>query len=166
VIPDPVPDSVDRMAVQPLDPTDAARVAEELAPPPQAEATQLVFEREVISYPSFQRRSPFQPLLTAEAGGPRFEDLRLAGVLLSSIPGQSSALFTIAQGPVQPGGLGPAEQTAARALRVRAGERVGLGNTVVVEIRDGLVIVDVEEFGARERRTMRVTRPGGGQGGL
>lgn len=163
-IPDPVADTT---VQEILEATDPDQVAEEPETPPvdvDQDPTELVFEREVFSYPSYERRNPFQPLLAAGAGGPRFEDLRLTGILLSSIPGQSAALFTIGQ-PVIGGLGGGGEQSAVRAVKARVGERVGPGgNTIVIEIQDGLVIVDVEEFGARQRRTMRISRPGG-QGG-
>ncbi len=165
-LPDPTGSAVQGV-VQVLDSTDPAQVGDEVESPPVGQAgevTQLIFEREVFSYPVFQRRNPFQGLLTVDTGGPRFEDLRLTAIVMSSVSGQSVALFTMGQVSAQPGGLSPAVQTNQRALRARVGDRVGGGNLRVVEIQARLVVIEVEEFGVTQRRTMRIARPGG-QGG-
>ena len=53
-------------------------------PPPPARDTQLVYDREVFAYPAFTRRNPFAALGGANAGGPRFEQLSLIGLMYSS----------------------------------------------------------------------------------
>ncbi len=53
----------------------------------------LAFEREVFAYPEYDRRNPFKTLLSAEGGGPRFDNLLLLGILYSPFPGESIALF-------------------------------------------------------------------------
>ncbi len=102
----------------------------------------LVFEREVFHYPQFDRRNPFRPL-TGDLDGPRFEELRLLGTILSSEPGRSVALI----------GSG---ETASVSYRLRVGEV--LGNMRVLEIQQSRVIVEVEEFGVRDQRTLELRR--------
>lgn len=112
----------------------------------QEEPTELVFEREVFDYPRFERRNPFVPLLST-AEGPRFEQMRLQGILLDEEPSRSLALV----GSV---GGGPGR-------RLRVGE--SWGNVRILEIRRTEVLVQVEEFGQTEQRVMTLrTR---GQGG-
>ncbi|TVP58651.1 MAG: hypothetical protein EA351_03295 [Gemmatimonadales bacterium] len=115
-------------------------------PPPEAgDTVQLVFEREVFTYPTFQRRNPFAPL-TGDESGPRFEQLRLMAVLLSATPGQSIAM------------LGSGSGDGARSYRVRQGDV--LGNMRIMRIDARQIVVEVDEFGIRETRTLALQRPG------
>jgi hypothetical protein len=128
--------------------------------PPPAEDTELVFEREVFQYPSFIRRNPFVPL---DAGntGPRFEQLSLIGVMYSDDPGASVAVLSTGGVTVQPDGtLSP---VAGDAFYLKAGQRIG--NVTIVEIHRERVVVDVEEFGLLDRRTLvfQSRREGGTQ---
>lgn len=127
-------------------------------PPTQQDTVVLRAEREIFAYPGFERRNPFKPL-TATEGGPRFELMRLQGIIHSSDPGRSVALITAGaptRAPV-PGAQGSRGESA----RLRVGER--WGNVRVVEIFPDRIIVDVEEFGLAERREMRLqTRSQGG----
>jgi len=136
-------------------------------PPPTQrqlpDSAELVFEREVFSYPQFERRNPFVPLVGSAEGGPRFEDLILLGVVLSPNPDASVALFgsrgelqAVAQDPRQ------AQEQLPRTYRVRRGDV--LGNVRVLEIQRTRVVVEVNEFGLTEQRVMELQRPG--QGGL
>lgn len=118
---------------------------------------QLVFEREVFSYPTFQRRNPFKPLLANASGGPRFEQMRLEAILFSPTPGSSVA--TLSSG--RPQGGNPGSGPVGQSVRLHVGER--WGNVRIVEIRRSQVIVEVTEFGLTERRTMEM--PTRGQGG-
>lgn len=134
-------------------------------PPPAAEDTvQLVFEREVFSYPAQARRNPFRPLTGPGDAGPRFEELVLLGAITSGDPATSVALLAVGTG-AQP----------TQTYRLRVGQR--LGNTRIVEIRSSReIVVVVEEFGLQDRRVMQVRRtapeatpppaapPGGGGG--
>jgi hypothetical protein len=126
-------------------------------PPPRqhSDSVSLVFEREVFFYPQYQRRDPFAALSSGDESGPRFEGLKLLGVIFSSVSQESVALF------------GPrAEQTevssAIRTYRVRRGDQ--LGNIRILQIQETRVVVEIEEFGMREQRIMEMERPG--QGGL
>jgi hypothetical protein len=143
----------------------------EAAPPGPvvADTMELRLEREVFNYPQFGRRNPFRPLVGDEAG-PRFEDLQLLGVILSSEPGESVALLGIAQGmAVRPDSVAVesvvdveptvelARPTRSRTQRLRVGER--WGSVRIVAIERNRVIVDVTEFGLTDRRELFLRRP-------
>ncbi|TVR67848.1 MAG: hypothetical protein EA422_00100, partial [Gemmatimonadales bacterium] len=115
-------------------------------PAASADTVQLIFEREVFTYPSHVRRNPFRPLTGVGEGGPRYEDLSLLGVILSSEPGGSVALM----------GVRGAQNPAVSTQRLRVGQR--LGNVRIVEIREREVVAQVEEFGMLERRVMALSR--------
>lgn len=119
--------------------------------PPRAPAdtVELVFEREVFEYPTFQRRNPFRPL-TGEDAGPRFEELVLLGVILADERAGSVALL----GPRM--GTGAARDAGARNWRVREGDL--LGNMRVMAIRQREILVEVDEFGVREPRVLELRR--------
>lgn len=129
-------------------------------PPAQQPPTELVFEREVFTYPSFQRRNPFLPLTGADQGGPRFEQLRLLGIIFSEVPTESVAILGTSTIEISEDG---AEVTIVPGLSwyLKAGQAVG--NTRIVEIRRDQVVVDVEEFGLTEQKIMQAqTRRLGG----
>ena len=128
------------------------------APPPRRDSVELRAEREIFAYPGFERRNPFRPLGATE-GGPRFELMRLQGILFSREPGRSIATLTAGGGSMMTDtGV---QQVRGRSARLRVGQR--WGNVRVVEIRQDRIIVDVEEFGLLERREMRLqTRSQGG----
>ena len=121
---------------------------------PQQDTTELVFQREVFSYPSFDRRNPFTPLVGAGDGGPRFEELSLLGIIHSSNPELSVALLSA-------GGAGGQEGAAlTRTYRVRQGQ--SLGNSRILDIQQSRVIVEVTEFGITEQRVLELQRPAEG----
>lgn len=133
------------------------------APPARRDTTDtgLVMEREVFRYPEYARRNPFAPLLSAEGGGPRYERLVLSGIILSSDPSASIAIFGEASATGAPGGAPSA--ASGRSYRMKIGERIG--NTTVLEIHERHVVVAVDEFGQTERHTMELRRRTQGQGG-
>ncbi len=120
------------------------------SPPGAADTVQLIFEREIFRYPAHQRRNPFRPLSGPGDAGPRFEELTLTAVVMSPDPGGSMAVFQVPGAPEDGGGV----------HRLREGQR--LGNVRVVAIRFREVDVEVEEFGLRERVTIRLERGGPG----
>jgi len=133
---------------------------QQTAPPPSPQQDTLVLraEREIFAYPGFERRNPFKPL-TGTEGGPRFELMRLQGIIFSTEPGRSVALLTAGAG-TRAGAAG-GTRVPGQSARLRVGER--WGNIRVVTIRPDRIIVDVEEFGLAERREMRLqTRSQGG----
>jgi hypothetical protein len=131
-------------------------------PPPQPQVEpELVFEREVFEYPSFPRSNPFLPLSASDQGGPRYEQLTLTGIIWDADPTFSVAVLTTGAVAVAQDGTVSVAQGAAYNAKV--GQRIG--NTTVREIQRDRVVVDVEEFGLTDRRTMFIAsrRQGGTQ---
>ena len=128
------------------------------APPPSVTDTELVFEREVFSYPSFTRRNPFRPL-EGTTGGPRYEQLTLIGILFS--PDPASSVAVISTGSVDVAEDGTTSGVEGDAYYLKVGQTIG--NATIVEIRRDAVVVDVEVFDAVERNTMNFvsSREGG-----
>lgn len=129
------------------------------APPPQPVEVELSSVREVFTYPTFTRRNPFLPL---DAGGNlRYEQLSLLGVVYSPDPSASVAILST--GSVQVAEDGTLTPVEGDGYYAKVGERIG--NVTIREIQRDRVIVDVEEFGLTERRTMLFTsrRQGGSQ---
>lgn len=129
-------------------------------PPPQTvDSLDLVFEREAFVYPMYDRRNPFLPLVAGDEFGPRFEEIRLTGIIHSVDPDRSVAMFVTRTGQEQ-----RTEQTDAsqKSFRVRRGDT--LGNVRILEIHETRVVVLVEEFGLTEQRVLELPRPG--EGGL
>jgi hypothetical protein len=119
-------------------------------PPPSASADtfQLVFEREVFNYPSFQRRNPFAPL-TGDESGPRFEEVELQMVILFQDGPGSIATLAARGGTAQ-------QRAAARTWRVREGDVIGNMRIVAIRLRE--VVIEVDEFGQRETRVLELRR--------
>ena len=129
-------------------------------PPQQQQQTELVFEREVFTYPAFQRRNPFRPLAVGDGGQVRFEQLRLGGILFSNVPGESVCVLSTAELTVAEDGSGV---TVGEGESWYAKEGQTIGNVTVLEIHPDRVLVEVEEFGIAEQRTMQLqTRRLGG----
>ena len=122
-------------------------------PPPPL--TELVFEREVFAYPTFERRNPFRPLVGTAGNGPRFEQVRLRGIIWSADPRRSVALFGMGSAPVQPDTTG-----IPNTRRLRVGE--SWGNMRVTQIDKDRVVVSVEEFGLSEQKVLELNRRRGG----
>lgn len=131
-----------------------ASAQEQTAPPQEEAATELVFQREVFTYPQFERRNPFAALVGAGDGGPRFEELALLGVIYSPEPPLSVALLATG---VQFGPGGGVSGQDIQTYRVREGET--LGNSRILEIQRDRVIVEVTEFGMTEQRVLELRRP-------
>ena len=130
-------------------------------PPPQAPQPEpeLVFEREVFEYPSFPRSNPFLALSASDQGGPRYEQLTLTGIIWDPDPTFSVAVVSTGAVTVAPDGT--VAVAPGDAYNAKVGQRIG--NTTIREIQRDRVIVDVEEFGLTDRRTMFMAsrRPGG-----
>lgn len=124
-------------------------------PPTVQDSTQLVFEREVFTYPSYQRANPFQPLVSAAGGGPWFEEMRLMSIIHSTgAPSQSMALLAAGGDPSAADGANIATR------RMRVGDV--WGNTRIVEIQRRNIVVEVTEFGLAERHVLALPTPGAG----
>lgn len=122
--------------------------------PAPGDTTELVFEREVFSYPEIPRRDPFRPLVGVAGAGPRFEELRLLGIIHSADPQRSVALF--AEGAAEGGGA----QARAKSYYARRGDVIG--NMRVLEIHPDRVVVQVEEFGLFEQHVLELKKPAEG----
>jgi hypothetical protein len=135
-------------------------------PPPQAAnaepEAELAFEREVFAYPAFSRRNPFTPLLSSDEGGPRWEGMRLEGIVYDADPRFSIAIVSSGRAGLR-GQQAPTATSSSvgEMARLRVGER--WGNVRILEIRKNNVLIEVEEFGLTEQRTMRL--PVRGEGG-
>jgi hypothetical protein len=117
--------------------------------PPPAEETELVFEREVFQYPSFTRPNPFVAL-DDDSSGPRFEQLSVIGIMYSQTP--SASVAVLSTGGVSVAEDGTVSPVDGDAFYLRVGQRIG--NVTIVEIHPERVVVDVEEFGLMDRRTL------------
>ena len=95
--------------------------------------------REVFDYPSTGRRDPFEPLSTEQDLGPRFEDLRLAGVIYSPDRGSIAVLVDVA---------------TQRRYRVWEGDVIGGARLVSVGQDHAEFLVTV--FGVSRRDTLRL----------
>jgi len=144
------------MAILPI----AARAQEPPPAGPPQPQTELVFEREVFIYPAFQRRNPFRPLVAADQGGPRFEQLRLLGIIHSDVPAMSVAIVGTSTVTIPPDG-GTPQVLPGDAWYLKVGQSIG--NIRIVEVRREQVVVEVEEFGLTEQKIMQLqTRRQGG----
>jgi hypothetical protein len=127
-------------------------------PRPPAAETELVFEREVFQYPEFTRRNPFIPLDT-ESEGPRFDQLSLIGVMYSA-DDPASSVAVVSTGGVTFAEDGTMSPVTGDAFYLKVGQR--LGNVTVVQILPQQIVVDVEEFGLTDRRTLEIQSRKGG----
>ncbi|MCH7532673.1 MAG: hypothetical protein IIB36_13075 [Gemmatimonadetes bacterium] len=136
-----------------------AATAQDPPPPdgPPAQ-TELAFEREIFVYPSFERLNPFRPLLATDSGGPRYERLRLSGIIYFETPGRSVATVSTSIATIAADGTISADIGDSYHLKV--GQTIG--NTTVVVINRKSIEVEVEEFGITDRRTMRLLSVLGG----
>ena len=130
-------------------------------PPPPEEPpaeTELAFEREIFNYPSFNRVNPFRPLLATDTGGPRFERLRLSGIIYSEDSARSVATVSTSIATIAEDGTITADLGDSYYLKV--GQTIG--NTTVIQINRESIEVDVEEFGITDRKSMRLLNVLGG----
>lgn len=95
--------------------------------------------REVFDYPVDGRRDPFEPLSAGEELGPRFEDLRLAGVIYSPERGSMAVLVDAATG---------------RRYRVWEGDVIG--GARLVRVHPDRAEFQVTVFGVSRRDTLRL----------
>lgn len=95
--------------------------------------------REVFEYPAAGRRDPFEPLSAGDELGPRFEDLRLAGVIFSPERGSVAVLV---------------DQATSRRFRVWEGDVIG--GARLVRVGPDQAEFQVTMFGVSRRDTLRL----------
>jgi len=152
--------------------TPLALAAQQKSPPAQGQQkpasaggddlAPLVFEREVFSYPTQGRRNPFRPLIGQAESGPRFEQLRLEGIIYDDRNPRESVAALGTSTVTESVDSTSVSLKAGRAWYLKVGQTIG--NVRIVQIDHDKVVVDVEEFGLTQRKTMQIQtrRPGGG----
>lgn len=95
--------------------------------------------REVFDYPAEGRRDPFEPLSAGDELGPRFEDLRLAGIIYSPERGSMAVMVDAATG---------------RRYRVWEGDVIG--GARLVRVHPDRAEFQVTVFGVSRRDTLRL----------
>lgn len=111
------------------------------APAAAQTATAAVYEREVFEYPSLGRRDPFRALNAGEQIGPRFEDLRVSGVLHNESIGSVATLV---------------DEKTGRRYRVRQGDTVGGARVAAIRVDE--VDFLITAYGISRQETLRVKR--------
>jgi len=140
----------------------ALAAAQESPPPQQVPPTELIFEREIFVYPTFQRRNPFIALGAGNQGGPRYEQLRLMGIIYSERSSESVAIVGTSTVSVSEDGSSVTVEPGGQSWYLKVGQSIG--NIRIVEIHREQVVVEVEEFGLTEQKIMQLqTRRLGGQ---
>lgn len=142
----------------------AAATAQDPPPPPPQEERPTVgldYQREIFTYPTLQRRNPFVALQGTDEGGPRFEQLRVMGIIHSDDPSASIAILGTSEVTLSADGSQAQVSADGVAWYLRQGQSIG--NIRIVEIHPEQVVVEIEEFGLTDQRIMQLAtrRPGG-----
>lgn len=103
----------------------------------QESDTGSVVMREVFEYPVEGRRDPFEPLSAGEQLGPRFEDLRLSGVIYSPERGSIAVLV---------------DRATQRRYRVWEGDVIG--GARLIRVGPDRAEFQVTVFGVSRRDTL------------
>lgn len=114
-------------------------VAEEAAADTASAGAVPVYRREVFRYPGDGRRNPFEPVDAGVEEGPRFQNLRLTGIIYSPSVGSVAVLL---------------DQRTGDRYRVRSGQTIGQAR--VLEIRRSEVRFAVSGAGETRRETLQV----------
>jgi hypothetical protein len=109
--------------------------------PPKAPTVELEYEREVFRYPVAGRRDPFSALSRRGDMGPRFDDLKLHGIIYSGGVGRSVAVVADGDG---------------KRHRVRRGDVIG--DAQVLDIGPTRVVFSVENFGIQRQEVLELGR--------
>lgn len=134
---------------------DSAAAKRPAAPP------ELVFEREVFTYPNIRRRNPFGPL-TGTENGPRFEQLRLMATIYdANNPSASLAMIGTSTVRTSTDSTNVSVTPRGQSWYLRVGGVVG--SVRVAQIFKDSVVVEVAQFGITERKVMRLETRGGTQ---
>ena len=111
-------------------------------------------DREVFVYLDDGRRDPFRPLFPGDSENPRFEELRLMGLVLAPDSRQSVALVGVSRGE-------PPAPPSARQQTFRLREGAVLGDMTILRVEQEHVVVEVRRFGMREQLELHLHRQRG-----
>jgi hypothetical protein len=118
----------------------AAAEAQEGSAAATAERREIIYTREVFHYEGARRPDPFRSLLGTAEMGVRPEDLTLVGVIYSTDPRTSVAVFL--------------QRGATRRVRARVGDRIGTMTVMAIHPRRADVVVD--ELGVSRRVSLQL----------
>jgi hypothetical protein len=106
----------------------------------------VVFRREVYSYPGSGRRDPFSSLIASGDIRPMIADLQIVAITLGQSERQSIATLK--------------DRSSNEIYRVRVGSV--FGRMRVTSIRQREVVVEIDEFGYKRQETLSINVPAGG----
>ncbi len=109
-------------------------------------AGNVIFSREVFSYPSAGRRDPFSSLIETGDIRPMLNDLEVVAITLGSTERMSIATLK--------------DKSSEEIYRVRVGSVFGRMRVVAIRQRD--VVVAIDEFGNTRQETLSINVPVGG----
>ena len=120
---------------------DTARGAKGTSVSKRGAANEMVFQREVYSYPGASRRDPFASLLKSGDLRPLISDLRLVTVIYDATGRNSVAILR--------------DLTTKDQYRVKTGQV--LGRMRVAQIQPKHVVFTIDEFGYNRQETLSLT---------
>ena len=109
-------------------------------------AGNVIFHREVFSYPGAGRRDPFASLIASGDIRPMLQDLEVVAITLAPDARQSIATLR--------------DVSTKEIYRVRAGSVFGRMRVVSIRQRD--IVLAIDEFGNTRQETLSITVPAGG----
>ena len=120
---------------------DSARGAKGTSVSKRGATSEMVFQREVYSYPGAGRRDPFASLLKSGDLRPLISDLRLVAVIYDATGRNSVAILR--------------DLTTKDQYRVKTGQT--LGRMRVAQIQPKHVVFTIDEFGYNRQETLSLT---------
>lgn len=113
---------------------------------PRDSAGNIIFNREVYSYPRSGRRDPFASLITSGDIRPILADLEIVGIILDGTGGNSVATLR--------------DVSTSEIYRVRVGST--FGRMRVTAIRQREVALAIDEFGFTRQEVLSINVPSRG----
>ncbi len=130
----------------PSRPTDSAKVEVPTPELPRDSAGNIIFNREVYSYPRAGRRDPFASLITTGDIRPILTDLEIVGIIVDGTGRNSVATLR--------------DISTSEIYRVRVGST--FGRMRVTAIRQREVGLAIDEFGFTRQEVLSITVPSRG----
>jgi len=125
---------------------------------------EMVFEREVFTYPANGRRNPFVPVGNLSADGPRIEDTRLLGIIHHPDSAYSLVLLGISGGQGGTRDILNADTgagTGRATVRLRLGEV--LGRLRIARIREDHIVIEADLPQGPATEVLTISRPAVGR---